>query len=889
MKKTLALITGLTIYLGGSLMAQPKLQKNSTEKRVYYTNAIQGKAPILDGNFDEECWNQVEWSGSFIQRVPYEGQAPSQETAFKILYDSKFLYIAFRCFDKEPENIVRRMSRRDGFEGDWVEINIDSYNDKRTAFSFTSSVSGVKGDEFISNNGSNWDANWNPIWFLRTKVDSIGWTAEVKIPLSQIRYGNAEEHVWGLQFTRRDFRKDSRSTWQFISQNDPNWVSNFGELRGIKGIKPQKQIELQPYVVAKAETFARQEGNPFADGKDQSVDIGLDGKFGVTSDLTLDFTINPDFGQVEADPSALNLNGFRIFFPEQRPFFIENRNLFDYQITAAQAGGNFTSDNLFYSRRIGRAPHGYPSLSDGEYAEVPGNTSILGAAKFSGKTKKGLGIGILESITAREFANIDRQGERRKEIVEPLSNYFVGRLTQDFNEGNTVIGGIFTATNRDLKGTNLNFLHKSAYSGGLDLVHWMKERTYILTANFIFSQVNGSPESILNTQTSFEHYFQRPDAEHLDLDSTATHLNGHGGTLKLSKYNGKLRFDGGITWRSPGLELNDLGFMSNADEVNHFFWGGYQINEPFSIFRRLNFNYNHFLRWDFGGKNLYQAINTNFNTQFTNFWNMGAGVTFEFKDISNNALFGGPSLRQSPGIAQWAWLGTDSRKAIRFNLNFFNAWGIEKDAPTTVYNSNYSLGLTYQPTNATRLSFRPSYSINKRLIQNVSSRTYNGAARYITGEVDQRTLSATIRVNINVSPNLTLQYYGQPFFSRGRYKNFKYITNSLSKNFFNRFHQYQDNQISFNAEEDNFSIDEDADGQTDYSFGNPDFNFRQFRSNFVVRWEYVPGSELFLVWSQNNTDLANPQENLFPGLNEPWFSKKTHNIFLVKATYRFLK
>ena len=410
-------------------------QQDTIAKKTYYTKGIKGNVPTIDGLIDDEAWNLVDWGGDFIQLQPYEKDAPTQETAFKILYDEKNLYVAFRCFDTDPEKIVKRMSRRDGFDGDWVEINIDSYFDKRTAFSFTISVSGVKGDEFISNDGRNWDSNWNPIWFANTNIDSLGWTAELRIPLSQIRYGAKPEHTWGIQFTRRDFRESSRSIWQYIPQNSAIWVSGFGELKGLVGIKPQKQIEIQPYTLGRAETFEKEEGNPFATGNDQSLDFGLDGKFGVTGDLTLDFTINPDFGQVEADPSALNLDGFRIFFSERRPFFIENRNLFDYRFSSAEAGGPFTIDNLFYSRRIGRSPHGYPDLPDGAYAEVPSQTTILGAAKFSGKTQKGLGVGILESVTAKEVATIDLNGERSEEVVEPLTNYFVGRLTQDFREG----------------------------------------------------------------------------------------------------------------------------------------------------------------------------------------------------------------------------------------------------------------------------------------------------------------------------------------------------------------------------------------------------------------------------------------------------------------------
>ena len=781
------------------------------------------------------------------------------------------------------------MSRRDGFEGDWVEINIDSYNDKRTAFSFTTSVSGVKGDEFISNNGNNWDSSWDPIWQTKTQIDSLGWTAEVRIPLSQIRYAEKEEHVWGIQFTRRDFRADSRSVWQPITQNDQgNWVSSFGELSGLRGLKAQKQIEVQPYIVAASSTFEKEVGNPFLDGSDNQLNGGVDGKIGITSDLTLDFTLNPDFGQVEADPGAINIDGYRIFFSERRPFFIENRNLFNYRFGWAEAGGPFNSDNLFYSRRIGSSPHAYPDLNDGEYTDIPQNTTILGAAKFSGKTKKGLGIGILESITARETAVIDNNGERREEVIEPLTNYFVSRLTQDFNEGKTVLGGILTSTVRDIKDPGLDFLHQSAHTSGIDFTHWWKDRTYFVTLNGVVSQVAGSTEAITRTQQSFEHYFQRPDAKHLSVDTTATSLVGHGGTIKLGRLNSNWKFETGVTWRSPKLELNDIGFMSNADGIYYFLWTGYRFTKPFSIFRWAQINYNHYSNWDFGGVNLYQAVNTNFHANFKNFWGMGGGLTYENKDISNNALFGGPALRKSRGFGQFAYLYTDQRKAIQFNLQTSQGWGFEKDEPRSVRSQRYQIGITVQPSDAFNISFRPSYNINERLVQNVSSADFEGNPRYVTGEIDQRTLNFTLRFNYSITPNLTVQYYGQPFISKANYQNFKYITDPLAKLFYDRFEEYEPSQIAFNVEDDSYLVDENLDNQIDYSFGNPDFNFMQFRSNLVARWEYIPGSELFLVWSQSNNATGDPGADLLNSLNDNLFSKQPRNTFLLKWTYRFL-
>jgi len=860
-------------------------------KKKYFTRQFSSGTITIDGIPSEDIWNSVEFGGDFTQWQPNEGKAPSQPTRFKILYDEKYLYVAYWCDDVSPDSIVKRMGRRDDFPGDFVEINIDSYHDKRTAFSFTTSVSGVRGDEFVSNDGNNWDANWNPIWYAKTHINKSGWTAEIKIPFSQLRYGNETEKLWGFQVTRRLFRKEERSTFQLIPQSSGVWVSRFAELHGIKNIPMYRQVEVAPYIIAQAEKYKKEPGNPFATGSEGKFTAGVDGKVAVTNDLILDFTINPDFGQVEADPSQVRIDGFQNFFGERRPFFVESRNIFDYQLTGSEAGGDYDSDLLFYSRRIGSSPHGFANAGPGEYVKTPQNTSILGAAKFSGKTKKGLSIGILESITQREMATIDKNGSRSKQLVEPLTSYFVGRLQKDYKGGNTIIGGIFTAVNRE-KGLS-DMLHRGAYSGGFDFLHYWRNRTWYIRGNVVYSHVTGTKEAILNTQTTFEHLFQRPGASELGVDSSRTSLTGTGGTVRFGKIGGKpgklgqiFKFETGVTLRSPQLELNDIGFMLTSNEINHFTWMGLHFQKPFAIFRNARLNYNHWSRWDYSGKFLFQLFNVNTNATFKNNWQGGASFGWNPYEISNNALRGSAALRRPAGMGYSYFLSTDYRKKVQGNINVNTSWGFDN----TTSSHDYSVTLVFQPINALNISLSGSYGDYwRRQDQFVQQVKYNNITRIIVSEVKQKTVRFVARLNYNITPDLTLQYYGQPFITRPVYNNFAYITDPMAKQYNNRFYQFANGQVSLNG--DKYVVDENGDGATDYTFDKPDFNFVQFRSNLVARWEYKPGSELYLVWSQNNTadafnDLTTP---LTKSLFSNAFEEQARNIFLVKWTYRFLR
>jgi hypothetical protein len=863
------------------VMALGAASAAAAEPRVYATARAE-TAPRIDGVLDDPAWNRVGWSSGFVQRDPAQGQPPTGQTAFKILYDDANLYVAYQAFDPEPGEIGSILARRDNFPGDWVEINIDSYHDHRTAFSFTASVSGTQGDEFISEDGNNWDSNWDPVWEHRARIDDQGWTAEVRIPLSQLRYADNPEQTWGIQVQRRLYRREERSTWQAIPKNESGWVSKFGELRGIRGIKPQRQVELLPYGVTQGERFPKDSGNPFADGSSSRMSAGLDGKIGVTGDLILDLTVNPDFGQVEADPSQVNLTAFETFFQEKRPFFIEGKNIFEFRVAPSIAYGTHTMDRLFYSRRIGRSPHYRADWYEEGYVDQPERTSILGAAKLTGKTASGLSIGVLESMTARELAQVELHGQRRDVPVEPLTNYFLGRLQRDYRRGDTRVGGLVTAVNRNSGTDALRMLHKAAYTGGLDLFHYLADRRYSLALNLLGSRVEGTREAILATQMAPARYYQRPDNRRSSVDSTRTSLSGHGGSLRIAKTAGNLEFETGAAWRSPGFELNDVGYLRNANEINQFSWAGSSLRNPFSVFNEMSINANQWLDFEYGGGSLYQAVNCNTNASFRNNWHYSASFSRENERVSNYELRGGPSIRMPGNINADLSFNTDERRVLSGGVGVSGGRYDDSAGQSRAI----QIGAAWRPTDAIRVEVTPAYSRNEQGMQYVTTTEPEGAPRYIYGNLDQRTFNVELRVDYSATPNLTVQYYGAPFISAGKYDGFRRITRPRAGDYQDRFEMLMD-RARLDTADGSYLVDEDGNGTTDYSFANPGFNVRDFNSNFVVRWAYSPGSAIYLVWSQTRSGfLPNGDLAVRDDMND-LFDVQPHNVFLIKVNRWF--
>lgn len=860
----------------------PCLLAQDLEKKQYFATRIT-TPPIINGVLDEEVWQTGKWADGFTQNQPYSGKPETQKTEFKILFDDNNLYVAIKAFDTAPDSIVNRLTRRDEADGDLVGIILDSFHDLRTGFLFGVSSAGVKYDQMFTGDGQNQDASWDPNWWVKTSLNKEGWVAEMKIPFSQVRFDKTSGEVWGIDVARILYRKNEQSFWQHIPREAPGLVHLFGELKGLDKIKPRKIFDVTPYGIAKTESFKAVPENPFqSTGKLSKLNGGIDAKIGITNNMTMDLTINPDFGQVEADPSVVNLSAYETFFSEKRPFFIEGNNITNFGLGIGDGGvGN---DNLFYSRRIGRQPQGYPDMKDGWYADIPTRTNILGAAKLTGKTKDGLSIGIVEAMTDQEMAVIDTIGGRKKATVEPLTNYFVGRIQKDIKNGNTIIGGIFTSTNRELDADVRDILHKSAYTGGVDFTQYFKNKSWMFNMNTALSLVEGSKKAILNTQESSAHYFQRPDKNYAILDTNRTSLGGAGGKVQIMKLNGHWNFMGAALWKTPGFETNDLGYMRVTDQILYVLWAGYNQFNPKGFYKSFNINSDFYSINNFGGNWIGGGYEWNANINFKNFWNLWTGGSLNTESLSTDMLRGGPMMKLPGSVNPRIGISTDSRKKLVFSVSANGSKGFRNSSD----NFYAGVDISYKPTNYLVLTLSPAYNKSYSDLQYVTQTGFNGKDRYIFASINQKTISTSFRLNLNLSPNLTFQYWGQPFVATGKYYNHKFITLPMADTYRERFWTYTPGQTSFDG--DHYNVDENIDGKTDYTIGKSDFNVKQFLSNFVVRWEYNPGSTVFLVWSQTRSyftdsgqmDFFNNIGDLFDkGINTP------HNVFLIKFSYRF--
>lgn len=872
MKKIISLI--FLFFIGILLYAKTN---SDTIKVKTYTTIRTHDAPKIDGKIDDDEWKNVTWEGNFSQFKPDNGAKPEQETEFAIKYDNNYLYVALKLYDKEPTKIKRQFSRRDNLDGDQVGIFIDSYHDKNTAFFFHVSAAGVQSDGVTTSDD---DYTWDAVWQSSTSQDDKGWYVEMKIPFSQLRFAKSDVQTWGFEVIRVLHRKQEVDVWQPIKRDAPAFIASIGILEGLQGIKPKKQVEIMPYIVAKRETYQTEEGNPFRPGIENSINAGLDGKIGITNNMILDFTINPDFGQVESDPSEVNLTAYETYFKEKRPFFIEGRSITSMGV---KPGNNMSdAENLFYSRRIGRAPRANLDDYQYDYAKTPTSTRILGAFKLTGKTKDGLSLGIVESVTNQEFAKISLNGNINKIKVEPFTNYVVGRVKKEYNKGGSYIGAMATAVNRLIGEPQMLDFNKSAYTGGVDFSHSWKDRKYYFNARLMTSRVNGDTLAMQRMQNSPARYYQRTDANYVKYDSKRTSLSGFDGMVQFGKQgNSNWMYLFFVNFISPGFETNDAGYLRKADEIFEVYWLGYRNYKKWWIVKETSMNFNQYSFFDFGLRNNLVGASVNASLIFNNLWDAGVNVNRDSREFSNTLLRGGPSMI-TPGNSSYSvWLSTNSSKKLSASISFAQNFG---DLNSNKY-SGIDFNLNWNPINALNISFNPSYSFMRNDLQYVSMQEYNNENDYIFGQINQKTLVLPIRINFGITPKMTLQYYGQPFISAGKYNEFKRITNPVAKYYNDRFEVIGSQYIQLQG--DTYFVNRNSDNNFDYSFEKPDYNAHFFLSNLVYRWEYKPGSTLFLVWSQGRNNYVN--RGIFSAKNDlrDVFTAFPNNVLLIKWSYRF--
>jgi len=784
--------------------------------------------PVIDGKDNDEVWRLAPVIREFRQFQPTEDANPSLATEAKVAYDEHNFYVFVRAFDSHPDSIKKLLARRDvRICCDQIKIVIDSYHDRRTGFEFAVNPGGVKRDYAMYGDDQQEDDAWDGVWEVATQIDSLGWTAEFRIPLSQLRYAHLPSNTFGFAIWRDiDRHGGERVGWPLYRVSRRGFVSQLGDVVGLDGLAAPRRLEISPYAVAKnlpAPGFER----------DQKYDGGADIKYGITSNITVDATVNPDFGQVEADPSVVNLTSFETFYQERRPFFVEGTGIFNFRVNCNIV--NCSGEGLFYSRRIGHDP-----------------TRILGAAKITGRLPGGLTIGAVEGITKRATQN--------GATVEPFTNYGVLRLSQDYRNGQSGIGFMGTAVDRTVDPATEGFLRDHAYVGAVDFRHRFHGGAYELSGSFDLSTVSGSPSAIARTQRNSTHNYQRPDDD-VRFDSTRTSLAGDAEEILLTRRNGFIQFQTSYMRRSPGFEVNDLGILFRSDQQGWNTWGSLNWQRPNKLFQRAFWNFNWWQFWTTGdGLPTDRAANTNFHGQFKNQWWVHVGGTVgNLGDIyCDRCARGGPALRGDQYIAPWIGLQYDQRAAIvpSVFMNYFKGDGGHSQS------TNVSPQVDLRVSSQFRGSVSFSASHNIRDAQDLNPVTDLTGTHYLFAHLDQKTTSMSFRIDYTATPTLTVQVYASPFVSKGSWSNLRELSSTPRATGY------------------------DARFQPFTGPGPGDFNIKFFNSNFVVRWEYRPGSTLFLVWNQGRDDFEPTQGTRdVTGDFNKLFKAYPRNTFLIKASY----
>lgn len=810
--------------IGCLFFTQSSAEAHHDSTRVIQAIRINPHRPVLDGVLDDAIWQKAPKSSGFRQRQPDEGEWATERTTVQVCYDDEAIYFGFMCYDSSPDSIVAPLARRDRWiETDRVIVNIDPYHDHRTGMYFAVGPSGWMGDGIMFKD--TWeDDTWDGVWEARASQVDSGWSAEFRIPYRVLRFSEKDDYSWGVNFSRTISRKRERVRWQWKSSNEPGWVSRFGHLEGISGIRPKRALEVIPYVVGQGGFKPQSDAVPT--GREASATMGVDVRYGLTSNISLNATVNPDFGQVEADPSVLNLGVFETFLAERRPFFLEGNSLFES--TGPGIVGIDEPAKLFHSRRIGKRPGRFDAPDNSDVIDQPDGTTILGALKLSGKTERGMSFGFVEAVTDDEFALIKEAVPGQVDSVqslyriEPVTNFFVGRLQQDLSDG-SVVGGTFTAMNgKDIE---------PSYVGSVDgEVKW-HDNAYRIFSRFAASR--------------------RTD--------DGVREGGYEYALYFSKFSGKFGGQAYFDARSPNFNVNDLGFMNRSDRIQAGWHVFYQIREPWVLAEESGFNVNGWQHWNYDGEIIRRGLNFNMWHDLANNWWWNMGFNREFEVMDDLITRGGPLMKKPAGIEYWFGIGSDRRKPVEVRL-FGNGDRLDGGV---LLNQSYSLDVRLRPASNFTLDIRPRYRRTSNFAQWVENLDTNGDDDddvFVFGNLKSSVWDVTTRVTWSFTPEMSLQAFVQQFVTAGDYRDLKELAQPRTYSF-----------VPFTG-----VLDED-----------PDFDRRSLKSNLVFRWEYRPGSTVFLVWSQSRRtsfDDPNPQFRPWSGMWDA-LGDEGDNVFLVKLNY----
>ncbi len=868
------------IILGAGILSAAAVPARKTVK------AIPSDGPVrIDGRLEEPAWKGPGHSG-FTQTDPIDGAPATEETLVWVAYDRDSLYVAARCLDSDPKAVIGLLGRRDDVvDSDWFYFGIDPYLDRRSGYFFAVNPSGSIADGTLSNDETK-DLTWDGIWESAARADEEGWTVEIRIPFEQLRFRKQEDYAWGVNFQRDIKRKNETDFFAWKPKEESGFVSRFADLRGVKGIDPGRRLEVSPYASGSAKTSPAVAGDPFRTGREFGGNAGFDFKAGLKSNLTLDATVNPDFGQVEVDPAVINISDQETYYVEKRPFFIEGSSIFDFGSGGLNVDKSYgwTDPGFFYSRRIGRSPQG--AAAGPGFANAPEWTTILGAAKVTGRIGNGFNIGAITALTQRENAEVDFEGERSRFAIEPFTNYGVVRGLKEFADGRQGLGFIATSVVRDLnRGALADAIARNAFALAFDGWTFLdKGRGWVVSGWAGGTVVNGSEPAITRLQRSSLHYYQRPDIDYVHVDETATSLSGWAGRVFINRQKGNIVFNAALGAISPGFEANDLGYHSRGDIVNGHVVFGYRTFHPDRVFRHWSATATYYRNNDFGGQRIGEYLYLDGEGQFLNYWTAGLHLDYEPPKISHYLTRGGPMAYYPSGATASVSLGSDNRRplVLKFGARY-------RTHPDGGYNWTLEGGLTWKPRTNINLSVGPSYSFRysqgqwvTKVTDPLQTETYG--VRYVLADIIQKTLPIEIRLNWTFTPRLSFQAYLQPYADSGDYREFKEL--AAARTF--RFNFYGRNGSTLTSSGGVYTVDPDGPGPAaPFTFGDPDFRFRSLRGTLVLRWEYRPGSMLYVVWTQRRSDESLEGPTGFWNDISDMVHAPGENIFLLKFSYRF--